>query len=86
MTHRLYRIVAALLITAAGVAVSETHVAEGMVSVAEYGAIPNDRGDDSAAFQRALDALLAEGGGRLEIPASTAACSKWAMWGGRRSR
>ena len=38
-------------------------------NVLAFGAVADDGFDDSAAFQQALDALIADGGGYLEIPA-----------------
>ncbi|MCX6896888.1 MAG: autotransporter-associated beta strand repeat-containing protein [Verrucomicrobia bacterium] len=38
------------------------------VTAAPYAAVPNDASDDSAAFQSALNALKAAGGGHLYIP------------------
>ncbi|AKJ64194.1 hypothetical protein [Kiritimatiella glycovorans] len=37
--------------------------------VTAFGAVPGDGADDTAAFQQALDYLIADGGGYLEIPA-----------------
>ena len=35
----------------------------------DFGAVPNDEGDDTAALQKAIDAVAAKGGGALLIPA-----------------
>ncbi|HZU75565.1 MAG TPA: IPT/TIG domain-containing protein [Dehalococcoidia bacterium] len=42
-----------------------------MVSVTDYGAVPNDQGDDTQAFKNALAALQAAGGGTLTVPTGT---------------
>ena len=45
--------------------------ASNTISVAQYGAIPNDGVDDTAAMQRAADALCAQPGTTLRYPAGT---------------
>lgn len=42
---------------------------KGRMSPLDFGAVPNDGRDDSAAFQKAVDALASAGHGRLSIPA-----------------
>lgn len=41
------------------------------VKAEDFGAIPDDEGDDSAAIQKAVDALARQGGGALSIGAGT---------------
>ncbi len=38
-------------------------------NVTDFGAVPDDEGEDTAAFAKALDAVKAAGGGRLVVPA-----------------
>jgi hypothetical protein len=46
------------------------------VSVAQYGARGGDYGDDTAAFQKAFDEVIAAGGGRILVPAGDFVISK----------
>jgi hypothetical protein len=46
------------------------------VSVAQYGARGGDYGDDTAAFQKAFDEVIAAGGGRVQVPAGDFIISK----------
>ena len=56
--------VAALLVLLAGV----VPVRGGVFNVRDYGAVGDDKTDNTAAFSKCLDALIAAGGGRMYLP------------------
>lgn len=44
-------------------------VESGVFNVRDYGAVGDDQTDNTAAFSKCLDAVIADGGGRMELPA-----------------
>ena len=58
-----------IMLTAYGcLLVATSHLHAGIFNVRDYGAVGDDKTDNTAAFSKCLDALVAAGGGKMVIP------------------
>jgi Pectate lyase superfamily protein len=57
-----------LIMTCGWLLVGSTHLLGGTFNVRDYGAVGDDRTDNTSAFSKCLDAVIAAGGGRMFLP------------------